>query len=95
MATPGPGAFGPTAPTNGATAQGTAPTLMWSASLYATLYTVEVSTSNTFVPIAASVAVAATSWAVTPALLPGTYFWRVTADNAYGMYTSATFTFST
>ncbi len=95
-ATPGPGAFMLSSPSGMATGVSTTTTLTWNASLYATLYTVEVSTSSAFSPIAASAAVAATSWPVTPALLPATtYFWRVTATNAYGIYTAPTFSFST
>ncbi len=97
MATPGPGAFNLSMPANGASGQGTMPALTWTASLYATSYTVEVSTSNTFSPLAISPAptVAATTYSVTAPLAAGTYFWRVIANNTSGMYTSPTFTFST
>ncbi len=96
-ATPGPGVFNLSMPANGASGVGATPTLTWTASLYATSYTVEVSTSNTFSPLAISPAptVATTTYPVTPPLAAGTYFWRVIANNAYGMYTSPTFTFAT
>ncbi len=91
-----PQAFSLSTPMNGATGVGTTPTLTWAVSLYATSYTVEVSTSNTFpLPLAASTTVATTSWTVTPALAAGTYFWRVRATDVYGIYTAPTFSFTT
>jgi hypothetical protein len=90
-----PAAFSLSMPANMATGVGTTPNLSWSASLYATGYTVLVSVNSNLSAPVVNVNVATTSYMVSPALAAGTYFWRVQATNIYGIYTSPTFTFST
>ncbi len=95
-----PAAFSLTAPANTSTGvvSTSTITLTWGASLYATSYTVEVSTVNTFATTVVSVpGLIATSYAI-PAntLASGTqYFWRVIAFNASGMFTATAFSFTT
>jgi hypothetical protein len=95
-----PAAFSLSAPANGATTASVAPKLSWSGSLYATSYTVEVSTSNTF-PAGSTISSPALpagtmTWTVTPALAAATtYFWRVTAFNIYGMIKAGPRSFTT
>jgi hypothetical protein len=90
-ATGAPGAFGKSAPSNGATGTSSTPTLIWGASSSATGYSVCVDTSdNGLCDTGAFVSVGnVTSWPVTglfPAgLAPNTtYYWQVLATTATG-----------
>ena len=79
-------------PTNGATGQSTTPTLTWAASIGATSYRVQVSTSSTFGTTAYDQSgISTTSQVVSPALSSTVYYWHVSATNANGTssYSSA------
>jgi hypothetical protein len=92
-----PGAFSLSMPTNGAMGVTTAPTLSWTASPYATEYEVQINTMSTFAGTMVNDTknLATTSYMVSPALAPGTYFWRVIASSTYGTYTAGPFSFTT
>jgi hypothetical protein len=89
-----PGAFSLSAPSNNMMAVGATPTLTWTASPYATSYTVQVS-ADAFATTVVNVSVGTTSFPVSTPLAPGTYVWRVTATNLYGKMTAGPFTFTT
>lgn len=96
-----PGVFSLTSPTNGTiNVPATSDLILtWGASSGATSYTLEVSTVNTFMTTLISASkLTMTSYTV-PAntLVSGgtTYYWRVTAFNIYGMYTTPAWTFTT
>jgi len=98
----GVSATAPTAPTlstpaNNATGVKVRPHLTWTAAPGALTYLVEVSTSNTFVPLVTSATVTGTSWDVDVTLDNSTqYYWRVKPTNYCGDgAVSAVFTFTT
>lgn len=91
-----PGVFSLTAPANNAMGVTTTPALSWTDSLYATAYRVQISTTSDFANIVNDTGgITTTSYTVSPALAPGTYFWRVIASSAYGTYTAGPFSFTT
>jgi hypothetical protein len=80
-----PGAFGKTAPANGASGQSLGPTLSWGASSGATSYEYCVDTSNNGACDVSWVSVGSSTSAVLSGLAPTrTYSWQVRAVNAGG-----------
>ncbi len=92
-----PGAPLLTSPANGATGQPTTLTLTWAASSTATRYHLQLSTVSDFsLMTLEDTAVAGTSRQVGPLAYAATYFWRVSAANAYGEGSfSGTWSFTT
>lgn len=79
-----PGAFGKSAPSNGATGQSTSPTLAWSASSGATGYAVCVDTVNNGVCDATYQSAGTNTSYTLSGQAAGTYYWMVRAANGSG-----------
>lgn len=85
-----PTAFSLVDPVNGEPTTPT-PVLTWTAAAGTTSYTVQVDDEITFAlprVINATVPATETMYPVSPPLAAGTYFWRVLANNYYGMRTA-------
>ena len=86
----------PISPSNGSTGISTSATLKWASSSGATSYNVQVATDSAFSNVIRSANVSGTSWAISPALTPGKYYWRVRGSNSCGKSTySSTWNFTT
>jgi VCBS repeat-containing protein len=91
-----PGAFGPSAPANGALGVSVKPTLSWSAASDASSYLLQVATDAGFASIVHSQTLDDTSATLTTALAAATrHYWRVTATNPCGDTVSAASSFFT
>ncbi|MBK8433628.1 MAG: carboxypeptidase regulatory-like domain-containing protein [Chloroflexi bacterium] len=94
--TAAPGTVTLTAPADGATGVGLAPTLTWTADANATEYYVEVATDMGFSNIVFTDTVVATSVNLSGLSTLTTYYWRVTPNNICGAGpSSAVFSFTT
>jgi subtilisin family serine protease len=84
-------------PADGATGVSTSPTLSWNASVGASSYGVQVSTSPTFSPLVVDrTGITTTSTTVTGLAANTVYYWRANATNAGGTSAwSATWSFTT
>lgn len=83
------------APPNGANNVSLTPLYSWNASAGATSYFIEVATDPAFANVVDSATVEETSYHGQVLLSGETYYWRVSADNACGGNTSATWSFTT
>lgn len=85
-------------PANGSTTASLKPTFTWEALTGATSYTIQVSTSPTFSPLAINKTVTTAIYTPTANLLSGTtYYWRVRANGPFGpgLWQTSPFSFTT
>lgn len=82
------------APANNAIVMTPMPMLSWGATTGADNYRVEVARDENITDVVSNQVQTGTSWTPAQALVPGDYFWRVTAQNECGNATTAPFKFT-